>query len=59
MNRSLSEREASVDELIEGYFYRGYPYQAIVGLFLLFLSRFVPKGLRSVLFFLGSKLGEG
>ena len=32
LQQNVSEREASVDELIEGYFHRGYPYQAIVGL---------------------------
>ena len=32
LQQNVSEREASVDELIEGYFLRGYPYQAIVGL---------------------------
>ena len=32
LQQNVSEREASVDELIERYFHRGYPYQAIVGL---------------------------
>ena len=32
LQQNVTEREASVDELIEGYFHRGYPYQATVGL---------------------------
>ena len=32
LQQNVTEREANVDELIEGYFHRGYPYQAIVGL---------------------------
>ena len=32
LKQNVSEREASVDELIDGYFHCGYPYQAIVGL---------------------------
>ena len=32
LQQNATEREASVDELIEGYFHRGYPYQVIVGL---------------------------
>ena len=32
LQKTITEREASVDELIEGYFHRGYPCQAIVGL---------------------------
>ena len=32
LQENVTEREASVDELIHGYFHRGYPYQAIVGL---------------------------
>ena len=32
LQENVTEREASVNELIQGYFHRGYPYQAIVGL---------------------------
>jgi len=32
LKQNVTEQEASVDELTEGYFHRGYPYQAIVGL---------------------------
>ena len=32
LQENVTEREASVDELIQGYFHRGYPYQVIVGL---------------------------
>ena len=32
LQENVTEREASVDELIQGYFHHGYPYQAIVGL---------------------------
>lgn len=32
LKQNVTEREASVDELIKGYSHRGYPYQAIVSL---------------------------
>ena len=32
LQQNVTEREASVDELIEGYFHHGHPYQATVGL---------------------------
>jgi len=32
IQQNAMEATASVDELIKGYFHRGYPYQAIVGL---------------------------
>jgi len=32
LKQNVTEREACIDELIEGYFHRGYPYQAIVDL---------------------------